>query len=191
MPLEMRKTPVAFGLIASGITLLTVLAGSPVRADPPVDKDAVVARVGTRVISVADAERRLAGIPAFKLRPYGKTPLEIQRGFVEQVLVRELLLAQGAEAEHLLKRPDVQDRVRSVLRNAIIGQIRAETAAESPVTDAEIHTYYDANVARFNAPPRLALWRILVPTSQEAKEIIERAKKDLSPKSWNEIARGK
>src|SRR5262245_23068736 len=101
MPPAMRKTPVAFGLIASGITLLTMLAGSSVRADPPVDKDSVVARVGTRVITVADVERRLATIPAFQLRPYGNTPAEIQRGFVEQVLVRELLRAQGAEAEHM------------------------------------------------------------------------------------------
>jgi peptidyl-prolyl cis-trans isomerase C len=187
----MRKTPVVFGLIASGITLLTLLAGSSVRADSLIGKDAVVARVGTRVITVADVERRLANIPAFQLRPYGKTPAEIQRGVVEQVLVRELLLAQGAEAEHLLQSPEVGDRVRSVLRNAIIGQIRLDAAAESPVTDAEINTYYEANVARFNAPPRLALWRILVATPQQAKQIIETAKKDLAPKSWNELAREK
>lgn len=60
-----------------------------------------------------------------------------------------------------------------------------------PVSDADVEAYFQANKARFNAPPRVALWRILLGTREEALALLEDVKKDLTPKHWNEVCRDK
>lgn len=182
-------------LLAGGVALLlTTSPGAPVRAQAPAPSTAsaeVLARVGSRVITVGDLERRLANIPTFQLRAFGNSPDAIRKNFLERVLIRELLLSQAAAAEKLPERADVQDRVRSVLRSIVLGQVRMETAKSSPVTDEEVRVYYDKNWSKFHAPPRIAVWRILAGSREEAAAILEAMKKDLTPKRWNELARDK
>jgi peptidyl-prolyl cis-trans isomerase C len=178
-----RSAVVALGLAA----LATVSATTSVRADAP--GDAVVARVGERVITVRDVERRLAQLPPFQLRTFGKTPEEMRRRFVEEVLVREQLLAQGAEAAGLDRKPEVQERIRTILRGSLLSRLRGETATEAPVTEAEVSAYYEQNRAKFSSPPRVALWRILLATREEADAVLADLKKELTPKRWNDLAR--
>jgi peptidyl-prolyl cis-trans isomerase C len=160
-------------------------------AQPSAAADAVVARVGDKVVTAAEVERRIAQIPPFQLQSFGRTPDEIRRNFVSLVLVRELLLAQGAAAQKLTERADVQDRIRGVLRAALLQRIQAEAAASAPVTDEEVRAYYDANRDKFSAPPMVALWRVLVATREEAEAILAELKKDPSPQRFKDIAREK
>jgi peptidyl-prolyl cis-trans isomerase C len=198
----MRRRPLQRGLLAAVIALFATTAGSHAgKADAPAASasaasgaasaagDTVVARVGPRTITLADVDRRIAAVPPFQLRYFGKTLDEIRRKFVEEGLVREALLAEGAEAEHMRDLPEVADRIRTVLRNALLAQVRAEAASQGPATDEEVRAYYEANHDKYHAPPRVALWRILVATREEALDVIEKAKADLSPKNWNELAR--
>jgi peptidyl-prolyl cis-trans isomerase C len=85
----------------------------------------------------------------------------------------------------------VQERIRGVLRSAMLQRIQAETVASAAVTDDEVRAYYDANRDKFNSPPRVALWHIQVATREEAEAILAELKKDLSPQRWNDIAREK
>jgi peptidyl-prolyl cis-trans isomerase C len=178
-------------------TILTVVVAtvchSVVFADAgaPDDDAAIVAKVGTRSFTVGDVERRIATIPAFQLRYFGKSPEEIRRRFVEETLVKDELYITGAEAEKLTEVPEVAERIRGVLRTALINKITAEAAAAGPVTDEEVKAHYDANRSSYHAPPRVVLWRITVATKEEAQAIIEKVKTDVSPKNWNEIAREK
>ena len=176
-------------LVGAAAALLVVSTWQPARAQQ-VDSP-VVARVGSRTITAAELERRLASVPPFQLRTLGKTPEEIRRAFLERVLVREALFAEGAMAEKLTERDEVQERLRSILRSALLTQVRVDVARDAPISEAEMKAYYDANRARFNAPARLALWRILVDKREEAVKIIEDAKKDLTPKHWTDLAREK
>ncbi|WP_437591871.1 peptidyl-prolyl cis-trans isomerase [Sorangium sp. So ce1000] len=153
--------------------------------------DAVVVRVGDAAITASEVERRLAQVPSFQLQTFGRTPEEIRKNFVSQVLVRELLLAQGAAAQKLTERADVQDRVRGVLRSALLQRLQAEAAASSPVTDEEVRAYYEAHRDRFSSPAMVALWRILVATREEAEAILAELKKDPSPQRFKDIAREK
>lgn len=200
----MRFTSLKSGLLAGGIAILTApWPGTPLRAQPsqgasstaaaPASSGggAVVARVGKRVITAADLERRIAAVPLFQIRSFGRTPEEIRRNFLERVMVREILFAEGAVEQKLNERQDVQDRIRSILRGMLLGRVRADTAASAPVTPAEVRAYYEENRAKFNAPARVAIWRILVASRDEAAQVIEEVKKDLTPKRWNEIAREK
>lgn len=172
--------------------LLATFPGATVNAQAPSAGSAeVVARVGSEVITAGDLERRLASVPTFQLKAFGRSGEEIRRNFLERVLVRELLLSQAAVAEKLDQRADVQDRIRSVLRSMMLGSVRLEVARGAPIADAEVKAYYDKNWSKFHAPPRIAVWRILTGTREEAAAVIEELKKDLSPKRWNDLAREK
>ncbi len=150
--------------------------------------DAIVARVGKETITAGDLRRRIAAIPPFQLRSFGKTEEEIKRTFLERVLVRDLLLAQGAVDAKLDKQENIEDRVRATLRSVMVQQVRLDTLAV-PITDQEVEKYYKDNADKFHSPERVAIWRILVSSREDAAKIIEEMKKDASVKHWNDIAR--
>jgi peptidyl-prolyl cis-trans isomerase C len=177
-------------LFAAGIALFaTAWQARVVHADVSPDEVTIVARVGTRTITAADVSRRIAQLPPFQLRAFGRTPDEVRRTFVEKVMVREALLAQGAIDSKLADHDEVGERVRGVLRNATLAQVRADAGSGGPVTDAEVKAYYDANAAKYHAPARIQIWRIQVAKREEAVAILAELKKDPSPKHWNDLAR--
>jgi peptidyl-prolyl cis-trans isomerase C len=174
-------------ILAAGIGLAALaFEGRTVQAD---DTSPVVARVGARTITVAELERRIGAVPPFQLRTFGSTPEEIRKGFLEKVLVRELLLAQGAEARGLPDRDDVKEKIRGVRRNVMLAKIRAEVQASAKPTDADVKAYYDKNAAKYHAPPRIAIWQIIVPKREDALDVLAEMKKDPSPKHWSDLAR--
>lgn len=170
----------ALGILSSATRLQAEGAPSP-----------VVARVGDRVITAAELERRLLSIPPFQARSFGKTPEEIKRNFLEKVMIRDLLFSAGAEADKLAERDDVRDRIRGVLRNAALQRIRVEATIKEPIGEDDVKAYYKANESKFHTPARIAIWRIQVSTREEARAILDEMAKDATPKHWNEIAREK
>jgi peptidyl-prolyl cis-trans isomerase C len=177
------------GLLVLSALALVTWAGSTARADTDPGA-AIVAKVGSATVTRAALERMIGTVPPFQLRTLGATPDEIRRNFLERVVVRELLLAQGAKDRKLDERDDVKDRLRSLYRGALLAALRDEAAADE-LTDADVKTYYERNRDRFNAPARIALWRILVASREEASAILAELKKDLTPKHWNDLARDK
>jgi peptidyl-prolyl cis-trans isomerase C len=151
-------------------------------------EDAVVARVGPSTITAGELSRRLLSMPPFQLKMFGKTEDEIKRTFLERVLVRDLLLAQGAVDQKLDAEDNVEERARATLRGAMLQQIRLEALSE-PISDQEVEKYYNDNADKFHAPERLGIWRILVATREDALSVIEEWKKDSSATRWNVLAR--
>jgi peptidyl-prolyl cis-trans isomerase C len=175
------------GLIAAAIAFgAATLSGSPVRADAPADT--VVARVGSQVITAGELSRRIQAMPPFQLKMFGKSEEEIKRNFLERVLVRDLLLSQGALEQKVAEDENVQDRVRATLRAVMVQQIRLETL-DSPITDKDVEQFYKDNLDKFKAPERIAIWRIQVATRDDAVKVLEELKKDGSVKRWNDLAR--
>lgn len=186
-----RLQRAALGTILAIVTATVCHSVVFADAGAPDDDAAVVAKVGSRSFTVGDVERRIANVPSFQLRYFGKSPEEIRRRFVDETLVKDELYIAGADADKLTDVPEVAERIRGVLRTALINKITAEAAAAGPITDDEVKAYYDANRSSYHAPPRIVLWRITVATKEEAQAVIEKVKTDLSPKNWNEIAREK
>lgn len=183
----MRHGYLYSGIAAAAIAFsLSTLGTSPVKADGL--GDPIVARVGAKEIKLSELESKLLAVPAFQLRTFGKTEDEIRRNFLERVLVRDLLLAQGAVDAKLPESPDVNLSERAILRNAMLQQIRAEVMAR-PISDTEVKAYYEANLTKFQTPERVAIWRIVVATEADAKKVIEDLKKDGSVKRWADLAR--
>jgi peptidyl-prolyl cis-trans isomerase C len=184
-PTSLRAAPRILAALALGL-LLSAWEGRGAEADPAAS--VVVAKVGAITITAADLHRRMAGVPPFQLRTFGDTESEIRKNFLEKILVREALFSQGAADRKLDERPAVADKIRGVLRSALVAKIAAEAAVEHPVKPEDVKAYYDANYARYHAPARVALWIITVATQEEANAILEEAKKGATPQRWKEIA---
>lgn len=173
-------------ILAAGIGLLAAASeGSAPRADT----SPVVAKVGAVTITAADLERRLAAVPPFQLRSLGGTPAEIKRAFLERVMVREALLSQGAAERGIPERDDVKERIRGVLRGAMLARLRADAANANRIDEDEIKTYYQANAAKFHSPERVALWVIATEKREEAVALLKDLRADPTPKHWSDVAR--
>lgn len=171
--------------LALGLAASTAVAQSP---PAPADKSAVAVTVGETTMTVAEVERRIAVIPSFQLAQFGKTPAEIRKGFVESVLVPELLYVEEARRRKADQSPAARDRIRDALRQSVEMDLRDEA---NSVTPDEIKAYYDENKHRFNTPRRLKLWRILVRDEALAKKILSEMKGGEleSANRWNKHAR--
>lgn len=154
------------------------------------DADKVVAKVGDKTITLGDLERRMRQMPAFMLKRYGSTSDEIKRRFLDEVLVREIVLTQGAIDQGLDKRADVDDKLKAILRSALYEQLKKGISPEL-VSDDEVKKFYDENADKFVAPRRLSIWRILVGSEPEAREILAEVKQGDDIKKWNQLAREK
>jgi len=154
------------------------------------NENIVVARVGSATISAADLDRRLAKVPPFQLKELGDTPEAIRRAFLDKVLVTELLVAREAEALKLTDRPELGDRVRGVHRAALVADVRREVG-QSAVTEEDVKAYYSANLDKFVAPKKVAIFRILVSTEADAKALIAELGTTPDPKKFAQAARDK
>jgi len=170
--------------LALALAASTAVAQSP----PPEAGGEVVVSVGSSKLTVAEVERRLKAIPPFQLVQFGKTPSEVRKHFVEQVLVPELLYVEDAVTRKLDQNPATADRIRDALRQAVENELK-DTG--SSVTPDEIKNYYEANKHRFNTPRRIKLWRILVRDEALAKKIIAevKAEEKAAAERWNRAAR--
>ncbi len=163
---------------------VTATLGS-VRADDETKKQVVVAKVGSAEITASMLEQRMKSVPDFQLATFGKTPDERKRSFLEQVAVKEALFAEGAAARKLDESPLVREKTDEVLRAARLNLLRAEV----PVTTEEIAAFYVENRGRFDSPERIAVYRILCRTREEATSVLAEAKQSGSLPRWNELAR--
>ena len=187
------------GLAASALLTATVIAGATTAASSATaapdavakagNGDAVVARVGTAAITVADLERRLTRIRRNRLRAFGATPEEVRRNVLVTVLIPEVLYTQEAESRGLASSAHVRDQMQTILREAVQNEFREALRQPGAVTSEEVRAYYEENLTNFQTPERVQIWRILVDTENEANAILAEAKADHSVQRWRELAR--
>lgn len=151
-----------------------------------------VARLGDAAITVNDVHARLKLVPLFQLRAMGNSEDEIRRTFIDRLVSMDLV-ALGARDEKLHERHDVQERIQSELKKALLESIAAE-AAQGTVSDDAVKAYYERNADRYRSEKRLKLWRIVVRTRADAAKLLETIsgneeyKKD-PLKGWEALAR--
>ena len=176
-------------VVALGAGLL-VLADT--RADDAGDagrRASVVAHVGARTITVGELEDRIAALPPFQRATFGATPDAIRRKFLDEVLVPEVLLAAGAEAQNLAEQDPTKLAVERARSQSAVRAIRARLGPESAIPMEDVQKYYDENRDRYDTPQRIQIWRILCQTKDDAQAVIDLAKKDLTPKDFQDLAR--
>ncbi|HQY62319.1 MAG: peptidyl-prolyl cis-trans isomerase [Myxococcales bacterium] len=152
---------------------------------------AIVVRVGRHSLTVGELEARLALVPRFQLTEFGKTPAEIRQGFLDRVVLPELLLAEGAEAEGIAKKLPWSHQVARARSTATLRAIRATVPSASQITADEVAAYYQANRSFYDSPERVHVFRILVATQADAEALLVTLKKDLTLKAFTDLARDK
>jgi peptidyl-prolyl cis-trans isomerase C len=152
-------------------------------------RDAVCVTVGARKITVGELEDRMAGVPRFQLGPFGNNDAEITKGFVDQVVLPEALYAMGAETRGLDKQLPTSYLLERARSTATMNAVRAQIGAANAIPMSDVQAYYDANKAHYDAPERYRIWRILCKTEDESTDVLASAKKDPTPKEWEDLAR--
>ncbi len=149
----------------------------------------VVCHVGTATITAGELEDRMHQVPPYQLATFGDTPQKRTRQFLDQVMVPDLLLSLGAQSKHLDTELGTSYSLDHSRSDAAIRSIHKNLPAAAQISADEVKKYYDANKARYDAPERYNLWRILVKDRAEADQVIALAKKDLTLTNWNSLAR--
>ncbi len=148
----------------------------------------VVARVGQTPITAREIERRLASVgPTIK----APSSAEAAKQVLDNLLVPEVRASLEAIQRGLDKGPRFADREREILRQALDDAMKGELVKENAVKPEEIKAYFEANKSRFEQPPRLRLWRILLDDEETAQSVLKEAKAAGSPAKWGELARDK
>ncbi len=154
-------------------------------------RSAVVLRVGARSVTVAELEDRLAAVPRFQLTDFGKTPAEIRKGFLERIVVPELLLSAAAEAEGKARELPWSQELSRARSSASLRALKATVPSASQVPEAEVRAYFEANRGFYESPERIHVSRILLATQAEAETVLAAARKELTLQAFTELARAK
>ena len=163
---------------------LAVLAAAPAFAQPhkPAPKatageargagDPIVARVNGQVLHRSDLELALRGAPA-----------EIQREPLQKVypqllnsMVNATLLAQAGRKAKVDQNPLVKEQLAAA-ENEAIADAYVASLARTQITEAKLRQAYDQYAKEAPQTEEVHARHILVPTEQEAKDIIEQLKK--------------
>ena len=150
----------------------------------------VVARIGERELTVADVQGVIDRTPPYQLRFQGKDHGTIRRAVLDQLVLGELL-AEAAVADNLAAREDVRERMRNIMREALLDQLRSGCRPES-FSEEEVKAYYNAHADLYAPRKRIKMSRILLPSREAALEVI--AELDNAPAServqrWRDLAR--
>jgi hypothetical protein len=168
----------------SALAALLVSAGA-LAADAP----APVVRAGAESADARAVQRAIGRVPAFQLAALGADDAARRRAVVERLLVPELQGAAEARARGLDKKPRTADRLQQLYARAMDAELARETAAQKPVSDADVQQYFDSHRERFETPRRVRIWRIVVSDEGLAKKIIAESQGAGGPARWSNFAR--
>jgi peptidyl-prolyl cis-trans isomerase C len=145
-----------------------------------------VLRAGTQSLTVAALEQRLAALTPLGLQPFGTDRATRLRGYLDQMVVPELILDQAAANDEGLRKSALMQAQRDALLSQAVEQ---QLGTQVQLDDAQIQKYFDAHRARFERPATLLLWRILVDSAERARDIIKQCQGAKGVTRWRELSR--
>jgi peptidyl-prolyl cis-trans isomerase C len=187
----MPRPLAAAGLLA-GVLLVhgETLAGD---AGADARRARAVASVGagpaSRTITAGDLEDRIAAMPTYQRATFGASADAIRRRVLDEVLVRDALLSLGAQGSKLDAQPAVAHAIDRAVAGATVGAVRSALGPATDISMDDVRAYYERNRARYDAPARHEIWRILCKTIDEAQAVLDAAKADPTPKTFAQLAR--
>jgi peptidyl-prolyl cis-trans isomerase C len=149
----------------------------------------VVAHVGPAAITVRDLEDRIADLPPFQRASFGTTPDAVRRRFLAEVVLRDTILALGAERQTLGERPPAAYQIERAVSAATIRAVRARIGPAAAIPMEDVRRYYDENRSRYDTPERYQIWRILCKNREEAQAVLEATKQEPTPATFGALAR--
>ena len=159
-------------------------AGPPVAGLNAQDAARVIAKVGDRPITLGDYAKALERMDPFdRLRYQTK---ERRRELLTEMINVELL-ASEAKRRGLDKEPETEDAVRTILRDAMLADARADLPAPAEIPAAEVRAYFEANLDRFSEPERRRVAAVVMTDKKEAQKVLKDAQKATTGAAWGDI----
>jgi len=144
----------------------------------------IVAKVGERTITLGDFARTLDRMDPFdRLRYQTK---ERRRELLQEMIDVELL-AQEARRRGLDKRPEVQDALRQLYRDALLQKVRDSLPPPGAISADEVKAYYEANAERYTEPERRRVSAIVMTSKAEAEKVLKLAQNVKSAAEWGDL----
>ena len=143
----------------------------------------VLAKVGDHEITLGEYAATLERMDPFERLRY-QSP-DRRKQLLDELIDLELL-AEEARRRGLDQQPETQERVRQMLRDELLAQVRGSTPAPSEVSEADARRYYDAHRDDFREPERRRLAHIALGSEAEAKIVLEKAR-NASPADWGKL----
>ncbi|PYQ42741.1 MAG: hypothetical protein DMF77_12025 [Acidobacteria bacterium] len=164
-------------LVAVIASVLTLACRTHTSSGP--DTDPVLLELGDETVRRSDFERYVGAV---QVRGGGTSLApEVRQALLEPYLEERILVLE-ARARGLSARGDAEEKenesVRRLLSEAVLSRVT--------VSDTELDAYCREHAHDFDRPERIRVRQILVPTSNEARDVVRRLKKD--PKSFAALA---
>lgn len=160
-------------------------AGSPAAA--AADTSPVVVKIGDRTVRVSELRKALAGVPAFELLALGTTKIDVLHKYVDEAIVRELLVAEAAKKRGALADRGVQLQLMKALAGAVVRKELGGLGGPADVPISEVQVYYDAHAAEYKSPERVRLWHLVVATKAEAEAALAKVLADPTREGWPKL----
>ena len=143
----------------------------------------VLAKVGDRQITLGEYAATLERMDPFERLRY-QSP-DRRKQLLDELVDLELL-AEEARRRGLDKQPETQERVRQMLRDELLAQVRASVPAPGDISEADARRYYDEHRDDFREPERRRVAHIALGSEAEAKALLEKAL-SASPADWGKL----
>lgn len=167
--LEKKTGPAASASAAGGLS--PELAGK------------VLAKVGDHEITLGEYAAVLDRMDPFERLRY-QSP-ERRKQLLKEI-IKVQLLADEARRRGLDKQPETKARIRQILRNELLRQVRADVPPPGEIPQKELHAYYDAHRADFREPERRRVAHIVMSDETKAKDVLKQALK-ATPMEWGKL----
>lgn len=143
----------------------------------------VLARVGDKVITLGDYAAALGRMDEFERLRYQSA--ERRKMLLDQMIDTELL-AQEAKRRGLDQRPDTQERLRQILRDALLEKAREDLPPPAEIAEQEVRAYYEAHKTEFDDPERRRVAEIVVGSRALAENVLAKAR-TAKPPEWGKL----
>jgi peptidyl-prolyl cis-trans isomerase C len=144
----------------------------------------VVAKVGDATITLGDYARALERMDPFDRLRY--QTIEKRRELLDEMIDLQLLAAE-AKRRGLGDDPMTQEAIRQLLRDALLDEVHKELPPPAKITQAEIQTFYEANMAEFREPERRRVSVIVLDDAEKAKTVLEATAAGVNADSWGKL----
>jgi hypothetical protein len=142
-----------------------------------------LAKVGDRVITLGEYAATLDRMDPFERMRYQSQ--DRRKRLLDEMIEVELL-SQEAKRRGLDKAPETQERLRQILREQMLEEVRKSAPAPNDVPESELKAYYDAHKDEFAEPERRRVAGIVLESAAAAKTVLAQAK-NATPQQWGEI----
>lgn len=143
----------------------------------------VLAKVGDRDITLGEYAETLERMDPFERLRY-QSP-ERRKQLLNEIIQVELL-AEEAKRRGLDKQPETQERVRQMLRDELLRDMRQSVVSPADIPEAEVRAYFDAHHDEFKEPERRRVAHLLLGSEAQAKAALQKAL-GASPADWGKL----